>query len=450
MVADRAAAPETVASVEHGRSMRRTARHSKTRTALLLGGLLLVGIGCGDGTSKSTPTTDVDLSTLNPPDVGAEAALAFLGVTGGAVSGDPVRIGFLNQGDGTGSSPEALDGARAAVAAINKDLGGVKGRPIELIECTTRAGESEVACAKRLRDAEVTLVITGRTPVDPAGMIAALDGVPVTGVDPRSIDEERSTTAAYYVIGRRGIANVAAQWALAQTGGPVLLITDPASGEQDLLEQALGDLVASGRLKARIELPIRDAHDGLEDSTRIREALRSSNATTVLLLTGPGGCVATAEATRDEPGRVTVVTAGTCSQRSVHDELGDWTPSWTHVAGGPNLEQYDTDRETAYYRHAFETNAGPDADWTGLANSVFSAFMNATRALNAARDLEALSVVAALRDDLGPGFASGRTLACRTGTLPARCLNEASLYEYTGGRHWRLAPGGERITVELD
>lgn len=410
--------------------------------------VLVLGAGCGDG-ETSPPTTDVDLATLNPPDVDAAAALSFLGVRGGRADGAPVRIGFINQGTGAGAAPEALDGARAAVAAINEELGGVNGRPLELVACNTQVGEPETACAEQLRDTGVVLTITGRTPVDPATMVTTLDTIPLTGVDPRSEAEERHPYAAYYVIGRRGVADVAAQWVIAQTTGRVLLVTDEASGDTNLLNAALRDLQQTGRLVSRLELPVRAAEDGALDRPRVADAIRTHDVTTIILLTGPGGCVATAEATRGSSADLTVVTSGMCSQRSVHDVLGDWTPSWTHVAGGPNLERYDSDPETAYYRHAFETHAGPDADWTGLANSVFSAFMNATRALNQARDLSPAAIVEALRTDHGPGFAAGRPLACGTGSLPARCLNEASLFEYTGGRHWQLAPGGERIEIRV-
>ena len=397
-----------------------------------------------------TPTTDVDLDLLNPPDVGPQAALAFLGVEEGPAEGEPVRIGFLNQGNGVGSAPEALAGAEAAVHALNTELRGIQGRPVELISCTTSSGENETACAEKLRNAGVTLVITGRTPVDPAGMTHALAGTPVTGVDPRSIAEERNLNAAYYVIGRRGIANTAAQWVTAQTTGPVLIVTDEASGEPELIKSALSGLARSGRITKQLDLPIRDADDGAKDLDTVRQAIAETGATTLILLTGPGGCVAAAEATRGEPEAITVVTAGTCSQRSVHDVLGDWTPAWTHVAGGPDLENYDTDPQTAYYRDRFRDHAGAQADWTGLANSTFSAFMNAARALNAARDLTAPAVVSALHSNKAPGYAAGKPLLCDLPELPARCLNEARLYEYTGGRHWKLADGGERIRITAE
>jgi branched-chain amino acid transport system substrate-binding protein len=426
---------------------------------LLLTGLLAAGCSNGNAGPDSAPgvtmtaitsTTDVDLDMLNPKDVGPQAALTFLGVEEGPAEGEPVRIGFLNQGTGTGSAPEALTGAQAAVHALNTELRGIRGRPVELVVCTTASGENETACAAKLRAAGVTLVITGRTPVDPAGMTRALGDTPVTGVDPRSVAEERNPHAAYYVIGRRGIANTAAQWTAAQITGPVLVVTDEASGEPELLESALAGLYRSGRIAKQLDLPTRDAIDGAKDRDTVRQAIAETGATTVILLTGPGGCVAVAEATRTEPDAITVVTAGTCSQRSVHDVLGDWTPAWTHVAGGPDLENYDTDPQTAYYRDRFRDHAGPQADWTGLANSTFSAFMNTARALNAASDLTAPAVVEALRANNAPGYAAGKPLPCDLPGLPARCLNEARLYEYTGGRHWKLAPGGAgiRITAE--
>ena len=55
-----------------------------------------------------------------------------------AATGEPIRLGMINQDTGAvGAFPELTRAARAAVDFVNAELGGVDGRPLELITCDT-------------------------------------------------------------------------------------------------------------------------------------------------------------------------------------------------------------------------------------------------------------------------------------------------------------------------
>jgi branched-chain amino acid transport system substrate-binding protein len=80
-----------------------------------------------------------------------------------AASGDPVKIGYVNtEGGAKVSLPEFRVGAQAAVAYSNAELGGIAGRPIELVRCDTDGTpESSQSCANQMVDQKVPLVVLG-------------------------------------------------------------------------------------------------------------------------------------------------------------------------------------------------------------------------------------------------------------------------------------------------
>jgi len=81
----------------------------------------------------------------------------------GTPSAHAIVLGFINmQGAPAGSFPEAGVGARAAVAHVNDDLGGVGGRPLRLASCTTDGTpESSQACAQQVLGANPVAVVSG-------------------------------------------------------------------------------------------------------------------------------------------------------------------------------------------------------------------------------------------------------------------------------------------------
>jgi branched-chain amino acid transport system substrate-binding protein len=78
-------------------------------------------------------------------------------------TGEPIVVGMLNQEDApTGSFPELREGAEAAVAYMNADLGGVDNHPLELRVCKTRGTpESSQACADQLLAHDPVAIIGG-------------------------------------------------------------------------------------------------------------------------------------------------------------------------------------------------------------------------------------------------------------------------------------------------
>lgn len=76
-------------------------------------------------------------------------------------SGEPIRIGYLNNASGAFAVPELQTGAEVAVAHLNRE-GGVRNRPFELITCPTDGTpERSAACAEKFVDAKAAVVVEG-------------------------------------------------------------------------------------------------------------------------------------------------------------------------------------------------------------------------------------------------------------------------------------------------
>lgn len=82
--------------------------------------------------------------------------------TSGDLTGDPVRVGFLDPSLAADASPDVSAASKAAEEYINTELGGIDGRPLELVVCKTdTSAEKDLACANDLAGSNVIAVVDG-------------------------------------------------------------------------------------------------------------------------------------------------------------------------------------------------------------------------------------------------------------------------------------------------
>ena len=91
----------------------------------------VIAAGCSSD-SSSTSGTDGSSDTTVATATSNEWALAYTGGTEGEATGEPVRVGYVNQ---ESLFPEATIGLMAAVDYTNKELSGFGGRPVEIVKC---------------------------------------------------------------------------------------------------------------------------------------------------------------------------------------------------------------------------------------------------------------------------------------------------------------------------
>ncbi|MDL9938107.1 ABC transporter substrate-binding protein [Gordonia sp. ABSL1-1] len=104
------------------------------------------------GCSSDDDTTDTASTTVQAPPGS---------FPGKAAAGDTVKIGLINPEDGPAiSQPENREAAQAVVAYANENLGGIGGRPIELVICKNHEDPASArSCAQQMVEAKVPAVV---------------------------------------------------------------------------------------------------------------------------------------------------------------------------------------------------------------------------------------------------------------------------------------------------
>jgi branched-chain amino acid transport system substrate-binding protein len=130
--------------------------------------------------SSTTPTGGGTSPSVSSGPTGTSAA------SPSGPAGTPVKVGLLNPSGGPVPEPGVAVGAAAAVTYINGELGGIGGRPLQLVNCATdTTPESVQACAATFVSDGVVAVLDGYNQASSAAL-PTLTGasVPLVGMIP--------------------------------------------------------------------------------------------------------------------------------------------------------------------------------------------------------------------------------------------------------------------------
>lgn len=115
----------------------------------------------------------------------------------GKASGEPIEIGLFNPSKGPGIQPGVTTGKQAAIDYINNQIGGINGRPIEIVDCgiDQTAPESTVSCANQFVEAGVVAAIdafnsesAAAVPILTAAKIPLVGEIPYSTITGASAD----------------------------------------------------------------------------------------------------------------------------------------------------------------------------------------------------------------------------------------------------------------------
>ena len=123
-----------------------------------LGALSLVTACTGGGSASPTPSAtttslapDRTLPVTSPTSTPKKA------------DGDPIPIGVVyDSGNDVAGAPDFAAVMNSAASQINETLGGVTGRPIQLVPCASGTESAGVHCAETLIASHVELIVAGR------------------------------------------------------------------------------------------------------------------------------------------------------------------------------------------------------------------------------------------------------------------------------------------------
>ncbi len=155
----------------------------------------------------STPTTECIADSIVECAPEGSTVADLLPDTPAAAQGEPVRIGMINNDTGPAAAfPEISRGAEAAVTWINEELGGVDGRPIELIGCDTEfSATGSQSCGQQMVNEGVPVVLGGIDIFGDGILVLEDNGIPYVGGIPISFASAQSPTSFQFSGGSWGM-----------------------------------------------------------------------------------------------------------------------------------------------------------------------------------------------------------------------------------------------------
>ncbi len=415
--------------------------------------------------APSVSPEDTTLTTENEPSDDGSVVSAFRGepwflgeVPAAAEAADPdaepIKIGMINQENTPlGSFPELRGAVQAAAAWVNAELGGVEGRPIEIVPCITSFSvEQSQACAQDMVQAGVVAVVGG-IDVTSNGSIPVLqqNGIPAIGGIPANLVEQQSATNFYFSGGTAG--GMAAMLAhAAQHGATSVMI---AYGEFESFTVTARDFAAAvgESLGLRVELqpfPIVGA-----DMLQVLTAATNAEVDALIVAAADTACVPVMEGAVQLGLTAQIYLVGACAATTILEAAGDAAKGVIFSSEGPSdVDVIEGDIFNAVVdRYAVEP--------AGAAGTVgFRGFMNLYSLLVelGPDNIDSAAITALVSDAVDRPSFWGHSYTCdgeRIPGLPALCAPEQSLFTTTGvpGDPFVFLPEGFEATggwIETD
>jgi branched-chain amino acid transport system substrate-binding protein len=350
-----------------------------------------------------------------------------------AATGDPVVIGMINQENTPlGSFPELRLGVEAAVDLINEELGGVGGRPLELVSCiTTFSVEQSQACAQQMVQ-RGAIAVVGGIDITSNGSIPVLEQnqLPYIGGIPINFDEMRSPISFQFSGGAPGAFVAFADYAARVQGAKRVAI---AYGEYQSIELAAVQFGAGTLRKlgvpdvVEIPFPITTT-DFLPVLTKANEG----NPDAIFLGAADTACAPAMKTAHDLGITAKIYLVGSCAAPGIADQVGEEA-----VAGRIfNVEGpvSSGDREAQLYFATVARYGDPALQAASAATVSFRGAMNLYALLDelGPDKLSSQELLALVRDARNRPSFNGHSYTCdgrQVTDLPALCAPQQILVE---------------------
>jgi branched-chain amino acid transport system substrate-binding protein len=358
-----------------------------------------------------------------------------------------VYIGWVNQQGGqVVIGGLATAGAELAVKYVNDQLGGVRGHPVQLVECFVKSNEEEgTTCGQKLvNDKRISVIATGAVATGAQSLFATIRGAKpvVTGVGVTPVDGAQKN--AIVLFGDAGhillpFGTYARNVLKAKTAA---VVYPQATG---ITEAAL--TIAAGLKKAGISTKAVGYTQGQTDLTAPLTAAGAATADFIAPYGSASDCANQAKGLKQlgitDSRRI--MTAPLCLSPQVIDALGDF-PLWTYAIVS-SLYGDPTDKGMPAYqavikRYKAETNA-PDP-WHIVA---FGQLLTTVRFLNEAgaksvKQITPKSILARAKAFRGPLALGPPKIQCgKYKTAPGICNDTFQAFTYQGKFAWKRASG---------
>jgi branched-chain amino acid transport system substrate-binding protein len=346
------------------------------------------------------------------------------GASGGSSGDEPLQVYFLNsQGSTTSvSAPEGTQAAEAAVDHINKDLGGINGRKIEMKTCfMDQTPATETKCANQAVADKPDVIVYGNGSLDNiSSVIAERAGIPFliyTAFAPETLQSKNAFAFTNDALAPTIGAGVLAKEKSFDSMTAIGLNFPVVTNNFEIAEPIMKDL--------GIDFSTEVVEYGAADQAPQWQAATKRNPDALLIEEDAATCVGAAKAMATLGFDGQLYMASICDTVPVHTAGGDSLNGTVYLApdsaadtGSPDVVTY----EKALAKYA------PEIEKAGLtrANTTtgqFQVFMNLYAVLKGVKDpssLNAKTIGEAMRaaKDVPLFMGGGGTFTCDGKVIP--------------------------------
>jgi branched-chain amino acid transport system substrate-binding protein len=335
--------------------------------------------------------------------------------------GEPIVVGMINQENtAAGSFPEVRLAVEAGVDFVNSELGGVDGRPVDLVTCVTDFSvESSQACAQQMVS-DGAVAVLGGIDVFSGGSIPVLEdnGIPFVGGIPVGGAEMASETAFIFSGGSAGAMAAFADDATTNGAETVSVAYADFESIADAAQSyAVEPLESAGVEVREVEFGVLTT-DFLPVITQAAEGEPDA----IFVAAADSACAPIMRTMEDLGIEAQLYLVGACVAPEIIDEVGESAADGTifNVEGRLDLDdepiaQADTD----LYIQVVE-NYGTDLDWAGAGTVSFRGLMNLYNVMLGLGpdDISAESITAAFQSAEDEPSFNGHPYTCDGEQLP--------------------------------
>lgn len=365
---------------------------------------------------------------------GAPAASAALPEQ--KATGAPIKIGLINNDTSPlGNFSDITKAAKAAVGYVNDSLGGVGGRPLELVTCTPNgSAPSSANCAAELLQAKPSVVVGGLD-LGAGGSVPALSEAGVPYVPSAAINSVEYTSPNSYSLlsGASGSMSAASVFVAEVVKPKKVAVMFNDNPQARLAAEKYVQDVLKAKGVAKVEL-VPYGNNETDMSGPVSQALRDGTDMVVGIMQG-SGCASVLQAKQSLGATAKFLFPGSCSDPEVLKAAGPGADGAYFSAQqlDPNADHPDT----AAFRAAL-TKYDKSLLASGFVQSVFGTVVSLSQIMAKAADptspqevTAALKATAAQPTFMGPNVTcDGRQLV----GLTALCTREARILQYKDGK----------------
>ena len=289
-------------------------------------------------------------SAASGPSTGAPTGASGGASTSAALSpgqkatGTPIKVGYLNlQGGPTLSAPGFTEGAELAVSYVNGYLNGFGGHPVQLIKCyTDGTPASTTACANRLVDDKVPLVIQGVDTDTTSDTILARAGIPYVladGVGPADLNTPGVFSLTSQIIS--GLGGMA-KYAQASGWKKVALLPLSTPNISQFFQRFTGPVYG----KAGVQYQVTDVAPGTPDLTPQLSAAMSGHSNAIMFYGDVNTCTSFLKAVAALGVTTPAFLVGGCANKTVLTSVPATALQNTYLLSPVDLSDTGADAQT--------------------------------------------------------------------------------------------------------